>query len=416
MLAWTARNGLPFEFRVPANYDPERGANLVVVLHGNGLDQRWTFWNHPTDEFRVNDIVVSPDGTTASSATGASEFLDGSSDLTRMKELLEELKSHWKVRQTFLYGHSQGSFFVFHYAGHHPNTIDGVVGHASGMWAASPLSKAGHELAIGIMHGTDDHIPYSQAWYTRKAYREAKYPLVHLRTLFDWPHRPNWVQAQQMLAWCEGVTSTDSERVLQALITLSDPRAAMGLDPAALYAVAARLAKMEGASQAAQRRAAKGLSALEALSAQLFSSIERGLAGRKGPSVAEDEWLGIAIRVVEEWEGTPMLDSFLAGKGRKLVEVRKLADTTLSEYYRTVERDPAEAIEAGVRLLEDGWVSDRCLEISSALETLLAKSRELKLPKKLLDRASSARSAYAKGREKGFAAYTRALAKLELGR
>ncbi len=178
----------------------------------------------------------------------------------------------------------------------------------------------------------------------------------------------------------------------------------MGLDPAALYAVAARSAMMEGASQAAQRRAAKGLSALEALSAQLFSSIERGLAGRKGLSVAEDEWLGIAIRVVEECEGTPMLDSFLAGKGRKLVEVRKLADTTLSEYYRKAESDPVEAIEAGVRLLEDGWVPDRCLEISSALEALLAKSRELKLPKKLLDRASSARSAYGKGREKGFAA------------
>ena len=31
---------------VPKHYDPEKGANLTLVLHGNGLNHRWTFWNH----------------------------------------------------------------------------------------------------------------------------------------------------------------------------------------------------------------------------------------------------------------------------------------------------------------------------------------------------------------------------------
>ena len=61
---WKAADGLPYEYRVPKGYDPEVGASLVLVLHGNGLDHRWTFWNHPKDEFRADDIVVSPDGTT----------------------------------------------------------------------------------------------------------------------------------------------------------------------------------------------------------------------------------------------------------------------------------------------------------------------------------------------------------------
>lgn len=36
VLAWTARNGLPFEFRVPANYDPERRAATGIVQASGG--------------------------------------------------------------------------------------------------------------------------------------------------------------------------------------------------------------------------------------------------------------------------------------------------------------------------------------------------------------------------------------------
>src|SRR5690606_36754030 len=117
------------------------GANLTLVLHGNGLDHRWTFWNHPKDEFRADDIVVSPDGTTAHAGTGANEFLAGESDIARVKALIEELKATWNVRQVFLYGHSQGAFFVFLFAGAEPELVDGVVGHAGGVWNGTDAPK-----------------------------------------------------------------------------------------------------------------------------------------------------------------------------------------------------------------------------------------------------------------------------------
>ena len=62
VLAWKSKGGLAYEYFVPASYDPERGANLVLVFHGTGLDRRWTFANHPAGTFRPDDIVVSPDG------------------------------------------------------------------------------------------------------------------------------------------------------------------------------------------------------------------------------------------------------------------------------------------------------------------------------------------------------------------
>ena len=103
---WEAADGLTFEYYVPKDYDAEVGANLTLVLHGNGLNHRWTFWNHQAGEFRKDDIVVSPDGTGVSG--GNPEFLGDRQGADRLHALIEELKSVWNVRQVFLYGHSPG--------------------------------------------------------------------------------------------------------------------------------------------------------------------------------------------------------------------------------------------------------------------------------------------------------------------
>ena len=63
--AWKTKRGLRYEYFVPEKYDAAKGANLVFILHGTGLDRRWGFANHPAGEFRPDDLVVSPDGPTA---------------------------------------------------------------------------------------------------------------------------------------------------------------------------------------------------------------------------------------------------------------------------------------------------------------------------------------------------------------
>lgn len=133
---------MPNPLRTVLTYDPEVGTNLTLVLHGNGLDHRWTFWNQPEREFRPDDLVVSPDGTMPHAGTGANECPAGASDIARVKALIVELKAVWNVRQVFLYGHSQGAFFVFHSAGAEPELVDGVVGHAGGVDQHGRLARA----------------------------------------------------------------------------------------------------------------------------------------------------------------------------------------------------------------------------------------------------------------------------------
>jgi len=409
---WQAADGLPYEYRVPEDYDPERGANLTLVLHGNGLDHRWTFWNHPTDEFRTDDIVVSPDGTTP--LNGSNEFLGERKDAERVHALIAELEEIWKVRETFLYGHSQGSFFVFYYAGEFPEDVDGVCGHASGAWNWTKLSKKGHHQAIGVLHGTDDHIPYGQGWYAARWYRDEGYPLVHLRTLFDWNHRPHWYQAQSVLAWCEGMTSDAPERVAVSLELLANPDLPMGCDWSALWAVANRLAGMKGATEKQKQRGAQVAAAVDALAADHVTAIEKGL-GKKGKlgTLSKGEWAGELIRFVEEFDGTPAHAAFVKANKKALEGLRKTATDALTDYHAKKEEDPAEAFAAGCEALEHGFLNYQIPEVVTQCRTWL-DSGAVEVKKKERAAFEELAETYTEARKDGFAAFEKSNKKAKL--
>ncbi|MEM8710933.1 MAG: alpha/beta fold hydrolase, partial [Planctomycetota bacterium] len=210
--SWTAENGLGFEYVIPKGYDPDVGANLTFILHGSNLDRRWGFANHEPGKFRPDDIVVSPDGTT-SNGQGGFNSLQRRDDLERLHDLHQELRTRLNVRDTFLYGHSQGSFFAFYYAGAYPEDVAGVVGHASGVWIGTKGGPTQHHQAIVLMHGTADPVvPYRQSVGSLSAHFEKLgYPMARLRSLDGWNHWPSQHHASQQLAWCEGMTSADPE-------------------------------------------------------------------------------------------------------------------------------------------------------------------------------------------------------------
>jgi predicted esterase len=409
---WAAKDGLPYEYHVPADYDPARGSNLTVVLHGNGLDHRWTFWNHPADKFRQGDIVVSPDGTTFHKGTNANEFLGEAKDAERFHALLEELKQTWKVRDTFLYGHSQGSFFVFYYAGAYPDDVAGVAGHASGAWNWTQMGSRSKHVAIGIMHGTaDGNVPYGQSWWTRKVYLEtAKYPLVHLRTLFGWGHQPHWRQAEQVLAWCEGMTTTDPGRLAASLGTLSAAEVPQGHDWSALWAVADRLAQDERAPEDQRARGAAVAAEADALAGRHIAAIEAAAGGAKaktalkklGPGPAAGH--GHFIRFLEEFDGVPARDQWVA-KHKALVNgLQDAGEEHYKDYLAEQERAPDKAAKAGLALLETGYTHYEALKVLSQLDAWV-KRGTIKLSERDAARLEELGGLYRAARKEGFAAY-----------
>jgi pimeloyl-ACP methyl ester carboxylesterase len=406
---WRGADGLKYEYFIPASYDSNAGAGLTVVLHGNGLDQRWTFANHPAGKFRPDDIVVSPDGTTYVEGTRANEFLGDPKDAGRVHALLAELKKTWKISRTFLYGHSQGSFFVFYYAGAFPEDIDGVCGQSSGVWNWTNMSSKGHRLAIDLMHGTrDGNVPYGQSWWGREEYQDKfKFPLVHLRTLFDWGHPPVWRQAEAQLAWCEGMTTESVARLQACLQVLGAPDLPLGLDWAALWAVADRLAQLKAAPDE-PRAAARGVAdRVDKLAQQHLAAIDAelgkgGLSGWKhlheGPAV------GHLIRLLEDFDGVPAREAWAKKNQFTLKTLADTAQSAYDDYQRGLQGSPDQAFAAGLKLVDAGYLH---YDVPAVLDQLdrWAGAGQLKLSdadrKKLTELGETYRSA----RKDGFAEY-----------
>ncbi len=411
---WKSAAGSPYEYYVPKSYDPKIGANLTAVLHGNGLDYRWTFWNHPPGEFRPDDIVVSLEGTVKLESTGAFEFVAGRESCTAVHAVLEELKALFKVRQTFLYGHSQGSFFVYEFAGEYPKDVDGVVGHAGALWMSSKLAKANHGQAIAFLHGTDDaNVPWGQSVAGRSAYRDAGYPLVHLRTLWGWPHAPNWQQAQNELAWCEAMTSDDPARIADAVATLSDSKANGGIDPAALHAAASRLESFAGATSAQKAAATRAKAAVDKCASAIAAAIDKSLGKEKLTKAGGAEWLGMATRFLEDFDGVTACSAWCKAHAAELAAMEKVATDGAREFWQQAEKDPAKAMKSGLELLESGWRNAYILDVLKKVEQFAAGDAAAKLPKKEAARATTLIAAWRKGRESGFEAYAKLLKDLD---
>jgi predicted esterase len=412
---WKTAGGSPYEYYVPKSYDPKAGANLVVILHGNGMSYQWGLANLELGKFRPDDVLVSIEGPTFLPATGALEFLDSRDDCVKVREILVELKKTFQARQTFLYGHSQGSFFVFRFAGEFPDDVSGVVGQSGALWMTTPLPKSGHKQAIAFLHGSDDaNVPWFQSVDGRKAYRDADYPLVHLRTLWGHPHAPVWQQTNAQLAWCEGTTSADASRVAACLETLSDESVPYGADFAALHAVAARLETMAGATAAQKASATKAKGAVEKVAKSIASAIDASLGKGKLTKVDGKPWLGLALRFLEDFDGVDACAAWAKAHASELAAIDKVAADSGREFWQQKAKDKGKALAAGLEVLEKGWRNANARGIAVEIEPWLADEKGSGVGKKELARARQLLDAWKKGLADGFEACEKAEKSLDL--
>jgi pimeloyl-ACP methyl ester carboxylesterase len=357
-----AADGLAFQWRAPKRYDPEKGCGLTLILHGSNLDRRWGFANHQDEDkglFRPDDLVVSPDGTTPN-GKGGFNSLGEAKDAKRLHALLEELKKSVKVRGTYLYGHSQGSFFALYYAGEYPGDVDGVVAHASGVWNWTKLGKHGHGLAICLTHGTQDPVvPYVQSVGGLDALREAGYPIARLKPLEGWNHWPAEHNAaggtphtSQSLAWAEGMTTEDADRLEACLALLCDVKDKTEHDWAGLYAVAKRAEDAPFADAATKARASKAVAVVEALAERHAKALPEKPGAEEGGA----PWVAHLPLFLRQFAGVPAADALAERWKDAYASHKDKGIARLKRHYAQREKDVAEAFEQGVAAVAEGFL------------------------------------------------------------
>jgi pimeloyl-ACP methyl ester carboxylesterase len=360
---WKSADGLSYEYILPKSYDPEAGAALTFVLHGSNLSHTWGFANHKPGEFRPDDIVVCPDGTTAN-GRGGFNFLDRAGDIERFAALQAELEEALKVTSTFLYGHSQGSFFALHYAGARPESVDGVLAHASGAWAVTRRPEANQSMPIVFMHGTKDPVvPYGQSLGGMESYQKSGYKNVRLRSLEGWGHWPAEnngpvPHASRQLAWIEGMSSDDPKRIGAAFRALNDAGDKEHRDFHALYHLSARIADMPdiGGGKAAAR-AKQVMASIDQLAQKHITSMRLPSPDEAG-ALEDEAWIGHLPMFLRSFSGAPSADK-LAADWADALKAHKDAAIKHFSAYRTARDsgDKAGAFNAGLEVLSNAYLS-----------------------------------------------------------
>lgn len=390
---WESTDGLRFRYRAPASYDPEEGVGLTLILHGSNLSRTWGFANHRAETFRPDDVVVSPEGTTPN-GSGGFNFMGNPDDAERLHSLIEELREVWSIRDVYLYGHSQGSFFAFYYAGRYPDEVDGIVGHASGVWTQTDLGKHGHHQAIVLLHGTlDPVVPYRQSVGGYEAFEKAKYPKLRLRSLEGWNHWPSEhnfnhlgqavPHTSQQLAWVEGMTTDRAARLEWCFDFLAANELRERADYAAIYTLARHVAEGELASPRTIKRAERVVRVVEELAEDHAKALRREVP--KTLALDGEGWSTHLMLFLRTFGGVPARDDLFESLERKVEKNVEEGREQIGDFWEALrDGDRKEAFEVGVEAIEDGFLEPAVGggDFLSELRTLREAAEELKIKRK----------------------------------
>lgn len=384
---WKSADGLAYNYRLPRLDREHTPWTMTMILHGSNLSRGWGFANHDGKTFRPHDVVVAPDGTTPN-GNGGFNFLGEAKDVKRLAALIAELKKALPIERVLLYGHSQGSFFALHYAGAEPDDVNGVVAHASGLWTWSATGPRGHHQAICLMHGTRDPVvPYGQSVGAYEALKKARYPLLRLRSLEGWNHWPAEhngpvPHTSQQLAWCDGMTSTDPERLERVLELLGDMNDPGQHDVAALHAVAQRIAGLEDLPADLRRRGTDLAAAAETVAGlhlAAIGDIPDGLEPDGKP------WMGHLGVFLRQYAGVPACEACRERLAKDLEKLDKRMGKGFDAWWRARKKDDVpDAFEAGLEILGAGFltVPGTDPDIRALMDDWADHAKQHKLPRK----------------------------------
>ncbi len=285
VLEWTDARGKPLWYLLPKGLAPGKPVHLLIMLHGTGMKWGWAFWNYPiaNGAFRKSDIVVAPEGMTDGQG-GTFNFVQGKADGDHIAELIGDFKKRFPIDRVYLYGHSQGAFFAYWFAGEHPELVDGFVAHAGNVLGNVKHSQIAKEkIAVGILHGRADAVvPVECAISTEKVYRDLGYKKLKLQIVEglneQTGHWPLPKQVGEMIDWLDSV-STDSP-----LETLRSVCSVLAHEEPDLSVVVEGLARTEKLLKSSTKVPDR-----DVLSAQLatLSTWLSGVAGAHAKAIAE---------------------------------------------------------------------------------------------------------------------------------
>ena len=374
-LEWTSDADRPYWYRLPKAMDKKRPPNLILMLHGTGLNHGWAFWNYGigSGDFRPEDIVISPDGCTPGGATF--NFVQNKKDKDQLAGLIRLFKKTYPVNNVYLYGHSQGAFFCYWFAGEHPELVDGFIAHAGNVLSVKHPKLARDGVAVAILHADADQVvDVACAHRTHKIYKDQGYKKLKLEIVEGLRkqagHWPLPQQVKDLLEWCDRVCT----RTPGAALDIAD--AATGKDPVDLESVAQALAsarklitRYKGKDKAALKQRMEVFDDLMtkagAAHGAAFQPLNSGDLKQYGPWAAHFRAVHHAVA------GDPGFKK----QARALLTKAKSDTKTADKALARIEKQGVKAFSAAVKSWQKATLAERYTDLQDTLIRLKDQPR-----------------------------------------
>jgi hypothetical protein len=211
--------------------------------------------------------------------------------------------------------------------------------------------------------------------------REAGYPLLRFRTLEGWNHWPTDYNSKvphlaQQLAWCEGMTAEDPDRLAASFAFLADCRVKEHTDHAAVHSLAARIAGLEAAPGALKERAEAARKAV----AKLAEAHGAALKPPKDRAFDGGAWIGQLPMFLRGFRGVPACDELAKEWDPVLKQHADAAIPHLRAYHAALQKGAdGEAFAEGVAAIREGFLHFECVdaEFLKALARLRKEGKSL---------------------------------------
>ncbi len=375
VLEWTSPRGKPYWYRLPRRLGSKQPANLLLMLHGTGLKWGWAFWNYPIagGAFRGEDIVVAPEGMTPGQGE-TFNFVQGEPDGDHIAEMIGLFKKQFPIAKVYVYGHSQGAFFAYWFAGEHPELVDGIVAHAGNVLQVKHPKLAKEKVAIGILHGRADAVvPVECAFRTEKIYRDQGYKQVKLQIVEGLTeqsgHWPLPKQVGEMLAWLDSVSADNPRLALAgALQSLAHDEPDLGAARDAAARAGAFLKAYKGKDRAELTERLDAVRKLLDDAAKAHADAIAAAAGKGKPPFGA--WASHYLRASRALEPLPAWQKATSAIRQRAAAQEKLVARALV----LVDQAGAKAFGEGLGAIEGGFLAGRYDDLFTRLEGLAKDS------------------------------------------
>jgi predicted esterase len=377
VLEWQSQQGRAYWYRLPDKISEQDPPNLLFMLHGTGLDHCWSFWNYPIQgDFRKRDIVVSPDGLTPGGETN--NFVQGPKDGEQIAGLIADFKQAFPIGRVYLYGHSQGAFFCYWFAGEYPELIDGIVAHAGNVLQVKHGKLARQKVAIGILHGRADAVvPVECAIRTEAIYREEGYEKLKLEIVEGLTeqsgHWPLPFHVDQMLEWLDTVSVLSADQAVRSAASQ------LGAEQPDLAIVADQIGRAQKlfrkAGAAEKKQLQPQLDALVGFLDRAAAAHAEALLAEPAvvdPKAGYGPWAphlvlaDLAFGEVDAWKKSMAKPRALAGKHDKQIE----------KALKALEKGSKGSLGKGVEAFGEAFLSARADQLRVALIGAFASAKD----------------------------------------